>query len=183
MTIHKKIIGFSFVFAVCLAGVSFLSVSAQNTSITAQQTEKIHSNCTSLKNTLNQLHSSDALLRVNMGQTYESVLTKLIDRFNSRLSNNSINNDNLKSVTSEYNTALDVFRLDYKTYEERLSDALNIDCSEQPTAFYDAVAIARGERIRVHADVTRLDRLIDKYQQSLDQFEKDYQSVVQGLRK
>lgn len=183
MTIYKKTIGFSLILTICLAVSSFLSVSAQNTSINAQQAEKIHSNCTSIKNTLNQLHSSDALLRVNMGQTYESILTKLIDRFNGRLLNNSINNDNLKSVTREYNTSLDVFRLDYKTYEERLSYALNIDCSEKPAAFYDAVAIARVERTRVHADVTRLNQLIDKYQQSLDQFEKDYKSVVQGLKK
>lgn len=183
MTIHRKMIGISVLAVACFSLVSFLNVSAQETTINTQQTEQIRSSCTSLKNTLNQLHSSDALLRVNRGQTYESILTKLIDKFNSRLSNNNISNDGLKSATNEYSVALDTFRQDYKSYEEKMASALNIDCVKRPAAFYDAVALARSGRMVVHADVARLNLLIDTYQQSLDQFEKDYQAVVQGLNK
>lgn len=182
MAFFKKVISLSLILAVCYCCVSFLNVSAQNATITDQQSDRIRSNCTSTKNTLSQLHASDALLRVNRGQTYESILTKLIDKFNGRLSSNSLNNNNLISVTNEYTTALDNFRTDYKTYEEHLSTALGIDCSKQPVAFYDAISSARNERIKVHADVARLNQLIDNYQLSLDQFEKDYKSAVEGLK-
>jgi len=183
MNIHKRMIIFSLILVACFSALSFLNVSAQNTVINSQQTEQIRSNCASTKNTLNQLHASDALLRVNRGQAYESVLTKLLDKFNSRVSNNKMSNAGLTSVTNDYVTALDTFRLDYKTYEEHLSAAIDIDCSKEPVTFYDAVLLARTERDKVHTDVIRLNQLIDKYQVSLNQFGDDNKAAIKGINK
>jgi hypothetical protein len=167
-------------FAVILSGLSLLNVVAQNTSVDDQQIEQIRSNCVSTKNTLNQLHASDALLRVNMGQIYESMSTKLMDRFNGRVANNSINNDNLVSITTNYNLALDTFRSDYRIYEEKLSLALGINCSNQPVAFYDAILSAHTKRSQVHSDVVIMNQYIDKYQSAVNQFEEDYQITIKG---
>jgi hypothetical protein len=107
---------------------------------------------------------------------------KLMDRFNSRVSSNSFDNAPLVSVTTNYGLMLDNFRSDYKTYEEHLSSAIAIDCSKQPVAFYDAISLARTERIQVHADVLKLNQYIDQYQSAVNQFEKDYQSSANGAK-
>ncbi len=174
----KKLLSSCFGAAAVISGLVFISASAQSIPMTRAQIDQIRNNCDSTKVTLNQLHASDALLRVNRGQTFESMSTKLMKRFNSRLSANNYNNEALVLVTNNYDTMLDTFRSDYKTYEEQLSATLNIDCSNQPATFYDAVASARTKRNQVHTDVVKLNQLIDKYQAAVNQFEKDYQTAA-----
>ena len=164
--------------ATILSGMTLLHVAAQSATMTSQQIELIRSNCVSTKNTLSQLHASDALLRVNRGQIYESMSTKLMERFNIRIANNGYSNISLVAITKSYGQMLDNFRLDYKSYEEQLVLALDINCSNQPVAFYDAVALARTKRDQVHADVIELGRYIDQYQSGVNQFENDYKGVT-----
>lgn len=168
--------------AMIVSGAIFLRVSAQDSSITSQQIDLVRSSCVSTKNTLNQLHASDALLRVNRGQIYESIETKLMNGFNGRLSNNSFNNSNMASITSNYESTLNTFRSHYIIYEEQLTTAINIDCSKQPAAFYDAISSARNKRDQVHSDVVKLNQYIDQYQAAVDQFEKDYQTAANGMK-
>jgi hypothetical protein len=182
MKIPPKPLVVCLLLAVILGSMSLLKVSAQNTTITDQQIERIRTNCVSAKNTLNQLHSSDALLRVNRGQIYESMSTKLMERFNGRVAKSNFNNTSLVSVTTDYGLMLDTFRSDYITYEEKLSSAIDIDCLKQPVAFYDAISVARIERNQVHADVLKLNQYIDQYQLAVDQFEKIYQVTLNGVK-
>lgn len=158
--------------AVVLTLIGVLGVAhAQSAPMTDDQITRIKANCTSAKNTLNQLHASDALLRVNRGQIYESMSTKLMIRFNDRVSSNRLNADDLVTVTQTYTATLTTFRLDYQAYEEQLSKALNIDCSKEPVAFYDAVASSRTKRTQVHTDVVKLHQHIDDYKLTVDSFE------------
>lgn len=154
--------------------VTFFAVSAQNPALTDQQIEQISGNCLSTKNTLTQLHASDALLRVNRGQIYESMYTKLMERFNARATANKLDSDDLSDVAQQYNLTLDAFRLDYQVYEEQLAKTLDIDCTKQPTQFYDSVILARSKRDQVHTEVLKLNQYIDQYQLALDQFEQTY---------
>lgn len=151
-----------------------------NAALTAEQIEQIKSSCVVTKNTLTQLHASDALLRVNRGQLYESLQTKLMDGFNGRVANNNLNNANLVSVTNSYESVLNTFRSDYIGYEEQLSSAINIDCSKQPVEFYDSVASARVKRNKVHEDVISLHSFIDQYSAAVKQFEENYKTVAGG---
>ena len=173
-------------FIICLAlvaifsCVSLVKVAAVDGDITSQQIDKILSNCSSAKNTLNQLHASDALLRVTMGQTYESMSTKLMTRFNDRVSKNDLNNSSLVSITNNFNNALDNFRADYITYEEHLSSVISMDCSKQPVSFYDAVSQARTERNRVHTDIIKLNQYVGQYQQAIVQLRSDYENINSG---
>lgn len=182
MKMSKKLLSGCLVIAAVISGLTLISASAESVPMTGSQIDQIRNNCDSTKSTLNQLHASDALMRVNRGQTFESMATKLMDRFNSRLSSNNYNNAALVSVTNNYDTMLDTFRSDYKTYEEQLSATLNIDCSNQPEAFYNAVASARTKRNQVHTDVVKLNQLIDQYQTAVNQFEKDYQTAASKAR-
>lgn len=157
--------------ATAITSVAVLSsVSAENGVITDAQINRIKSSCVSAKNTLNQLHASDALLRVNRGQIYLSMTTKLMTRFNTRVDSNSLDSKSFVSVTNAYNNAVNTFTSDYKSYEEQLSSALRIDCTKEPVTFYDAVASARTKRTQVHSDVVILHQLIDEYESTFDGF-------------
>ena len=164
--------------AIVLSGANFLITKAQDNTITPQQTEYIRGNCISLKNTLNQIHVSDALLRVNMGQRYELMSTKLMDRFNGRVSSNNFNNVGLVSVSGNYKTTLDFFRIDYKLYEEQLANAIKIDCVEDPASFFEAIIVARYRRNQIYADITKLNNFIDQYRSEVEKFEKIFQASV-----
>lgn len=156
--------------AVAIPMVLFVHASAQSTPMTEDQMNRIRTNCVSTKNTLTQLHASDALLRVNRGQIYLSMTTKLMNRFNTRANNNSADVKDLTGVTSSYESTLLNFQNDYKAYEEQLSSVLKIDCSKEPVAFYDAVTRARTKRAQVHNDVLALHQYIDTYKTTFDTF-------------
>jgi len=173
MKISVKLLSICLVVAIIFSATSLLNVSAEDNTMTNQQIDRISGNCTLAKNTLNQIHASDALLRVNMGQLYESMSTKLMTKFNNRVSNNKIDNSSLSSVTGSYNSTLNTFRTDYKIYEEKLTSAIKIDCIEHPVQFYDAVSLARSDRSRVHEDIAKLNQYIDQYQLAVNQFETD----------
>lgn len=148
--------------------------------MTDAQISRIRSNCVSAKNTLNQLHASDALLRVNRGQIYESMTTKLMSRFNSRVDVNNLNSKDLVSVTNAYGGTLGNFRIDYQSYEEQLSTALKIDCTKEPVAFYDAVASARTKRSQVHDDVVALHQFISDYGTTFNTFATEFAKNSEG---
>jgi hypothetical protein len=169
MKLPVRLIALGFVAAVLLSAVSFKGASAQS-DLTDDQLQRISANCLSIKNTLNQLHASDALLRVNRGQIYESMGTKLMDRFNGRLTSNSLDAVGTIAVTNSYRSALDTFRSDYQLYERQLSAAIKIDCDKQPGAFHNAIEDARTKRNKVHTDVGRLHQYIDDYRSAVNDF-------------
>jgi len=145
--------------------------------LTPEQVATIKQNCVSIKSSLSQLHASDALLRVNRGQMYESLATKLMDTFNNRLSSNKLDNKAMNTVTSNYRSALATFRTDYIAYEEKLSDAINTDCTSQPNTFHANLLEARKLRIVVHSDIGKLNHLIDDYRSSVSSFLLNYERV------
>lgn len=145
--------------------------------LTDEQRSRIASNCLSIKSTLAQLHASDALLRVNRGKVYESMATKLMDSFNSRLSSNRLDAKATSAVTSSYRTALNTFRVDYRLYEEKLSATLRLDCTKEPQQFYESLESARSLRKTVHEDVLKLHRYIDDYRSAVGDFLLNYKRV------
>lgn len=146
--------------------------------LSSDQKARIQANCLSIKGSLNQLRASDALLRVNRGQIYESVGTKLMNNFNSRLSNNGLDNKGLVSVGGEYQSALSAFREDYTVYEHQLSATIGIDCSKDPTSFHYALENARTKRSTVHDDVGRLNQYIDDYRAAVNDFMLNFDRVT-----
>ncbi len=138
--------------------------------LTTEQLAKIKSNCTTIKASMSQLHASDALLRVNRGQLYVSVANNLMDNFNSRLSGNGLDNKAMTTVTTSYRSAYSTFYNDYIAYEQKLSEALRIDCQSNPQGFHDTVLAARELRFKVHDDVLKLHRAIDDYRTSVGDF-------------
>jgi hypothetical protein len=181
MKISLKNLAATSVLAVIILSFTLVAiVRADNDGITDQQIQRIRANCLSAKSTLNQLHASDALLRVNRGQTYESMSIKLMSKFNTRVANNQLDNKEFVSITEKYNSILNDFRNHYINYEEHLSSAIAIDCLKKPVSFFDAISVANNDRIKVHKDITKLNQAIDQYRATLIRFEKDLLSESKG---
>ena len=155
----------------------FAGSPAQAEDLSPDQMERVKANCVSIKNSLNQLHASDALLRVNRGQVYEAMSTKLMDAFNDRLGSNRLDNKAMTTVTSNYRTALNAFRSDYIAYEQKLSETIRIDCATQPNTFHNALLEARALRVQVHEDVIKLHRIVDDYRSAVSDFLLNYERV------
>jgi len=146
-----------------------------DTPMTEAQIQRIRDNCVEAQSTLYQLHASDALLRVNRGQLYESMSSKLMEPFDSWLTLNSYNPSDLLSIASDYDSKLTEFRTDYQQYEEAMSKTLQINCTNQPVAFYDSVGDTRDKRAKVHEATLALHDLIKDYKKAFDKFNKDFQ--------
>jgi hypothetical protein len=142
--------------------------------MTEEHIERIRDNCVEAQSILNQLHASDAGLRVNRGQQYEFMSTKLMAPFNSRLALNQLDSGGLPAIASRYNEELTKFRQTYQTYEETLTTTLRINCKNQPVAFYDSLSSARQKRVKVHESAVRLHQLIQEYKTEFEKFAKAY---------
>lgn len=177
MKISKRLVIFSLAALVLLPVLTVNKVEAQ-AFLSDDQLRRIVANCTSAKSTLNQLHASDALLRVNRGQLYESLANRLMNNFNNRLSSNSLDAKGLLLVTTNYKAGLETFRSSYQTYERQLSAALRIDCTKQPADFYVATEDAREKRTKVHENVLKLHQYIDDYRSAVNDFFINYQRVT-----
>lgn len=176
MKIRVRLVVFGMIAASLLS--VFILKNSYATDLSADQTSRIQANCLSIKGSLNQLHASDALLRVNRGQIYESVGTKLMSSFNSRLSNNGLDNKGLVAVTDEYQTALTTFRNDYQSYEQQLSLTIKADCIKDPSGFHASLEDARTKRSTVHTDVTHLNQYIDDYRSAVNDFMLNFERVT-----
>src|SRR5689334_18968108 len=112
--------------------------------MTDEHIARIRMNCQDAQSSLSQLHASDALLRVNRGQLYESISTKLMAPLNSRIALHRLDGVKLVATTTRYESQLATFRAKYQEYEEAMSDVLRVNCVNQPVAFYDKVADTRA---------------------------------------
>lgn len=159
-----------------LLWASFASAQSQ-TVLTSEQEEQIKANCTSIKGSLNQLHASDAVLRVNRGQIYQSMARNLMDNFNNRLGSNGLDNKAMLTVTGNYRIAFTKFNTDYISYEQKVSQILRADCTNQPAQFYRFIEEARELRGIVHEDVKKMHQLIDDYRTSVNGFYLNYERL------
>lgn len=165
------------VLSALVAGIflfSTVTAQAQQATMTDAHIQRIVSSCVQANRALTQLHASDALLRVNRGQLYDLISTRLMARLNSRLSLNRLDGSKLVSVAAAFDTSLNAFRLRYQVYEEQLSSTIKIDCTKQPVAFYDAVGKARELRSSVHDAVLDLSRYTNEYGQEFDAFREEF---------
>lgn len=143
---------------------------APSAPMTGAHIERIRANCVEAQSVLRRLHASDGLLRVNRGQLYELISTKLMAPMNSRIALNRLDGMGLVSITANYERQLDAFRLSYKEYEESMSATLEIDCTNQPVAFYDKVNESREKRQRVNEHTLVLHKTIGDYRTEFEAF-------------
>jgi len=171
----KRIIILAAIFSVVLSGASLWQVMAQTTTMTEAHIERIKANCIDAQASLTQLHTSDALLRVNRGRMYETIATKLMVPFNSRVTSNQLDGKSLIDIYTTYEKHLAEFRSNYQSYEQSMSETLRINCQNQPVSFYDKVNATSELRKRVHASVVALHKAINDYKVAFDAFAKKFE--------
>ena len=136
--------------------------------MTEAHIERIRANCQTARSALSRVHASDGVLRVNLGPLYESISTKLMAPFNSRVALNKYDGAQLVELTSQYEKQLNEFRADYKVYEESMSRTLRINCQNEPVAFYDSVAETREKRQLVNQRTVQLQKTIQDYKNAFE---------------
>lgn len=150
----------------------------ETTALSAEKLAAIQSRCATIKTNLNQLHTTDALLRVNRGQVYASISADLMAKLNSRIALNRLDGARLIQVTNTYEDNHAMFRQAYQEYNDEIVDLLNIDCEAKPQEFYDTLLHAREKRARVHESVKRLNTNINEYQTAFVQFRERFEQEV-----
>lgn len=171
----KRIIILAAIFSVVLSAASLWQVMAQTTTMTEAHIERIKANCIDAQASLTQLHTSDALLRVNRGRMYETIATKLMVPFNSRVTSNQLDGKSLIEIYTTYEKHLAEFRSNYQSYEQSMSETLRINCQNQPVSFYDKVNATSELRKRVHTSVVALHKAINDYKVAFDAFAKKFE--------
>lgn len=177
----KKILGIvAGLVAAAMAGATvYVTVQAQQAPMTEVHIEWIRANCVDAQSILSQLHASDALLRVNRGQLYESISTKLMAPFDSRVALNKYDGSKLVQEAALYESQLTDFRSRYKAYEEAMVKTLKINCTNEPVAFYDSVADTRDKRQLVHQSTLALHKTIQSYKDAFEAFAASVQEKKQ----
>ena len=141
--------------------------------LTDDQVEYIRNNCTDTQTVLRSLHSTDAVARINLGQQYEAVSTRLMAPMNSRIALNKLDGVELAKTTLAYNDEFDHFRKNaYPTYEKTVSSAISLACYDQPIEFYDTLSDALDKRKQVRTSVDKLSKLLGQYHDQLADVEK-----------
>ena len=102
------------------------------------QLTQIKQNCVRVKSNLRRIHANDGLVRVNQGQQYEVIATRLMAPLNSRIALNRLDGVELAKTTVEYNTQLTAFRSEYRQYEEKLSELLRTTAPTNRSSFTTA---------------------------------------------
>ncbi|MDO4780986.1 MAG: hypothetical protein Q4A34_01140 [Candidatus Saccharibacteria bacterium] len=125
--------------------------------------DAVKAQCTSVKVTLRQLHTNDQLLRVNVGQTYNTVSAQYMARLNSRLVLKKIRSAEVVAITDRFEAQRRVFAERYNAYDSAISKLLTLDCKTQPTDFYAQLVAARDARHKLSSAVGDLNDSLTDY--------------------
>lgn len=138
--------------------------------LTEAQTQAIADSCTVSKIALGNVHSNDAVVRINLGQEYVNISSRLMAPLNSRISLAGRDGVELTRITAEYNQVLQEFRSAYSVYDDSVSRALAIDCRSRQAEYYAAIMTAREERQTVRGLLDGLNELAAEYRTEVDAF-------------
>ncbi|MDO8335562.1 MAG: hypothetical protein Q7T74_02125 [Candidatus Saccharibacteria bacterium] len=164
---------------VLLAVISVFVVSQTATAQTAELTPEkqvvIVQTCVAAQTTLQKIQHNDAATRVNRGQSYETIVNRLMTPLNIRATSNEYNNSAplLIGTTSKYQQALDSFKKDYENYDDAVSLALKTKCKDKPAVFYGYIEEARTQRQNVANDVATLTTLISDYRNNVQKLKTE----------
>lgn len=168
-----SILGFLLTVAVCGVWLN-QPVQAVEVTLSDAHAEKIRTNCVDVRANLNRLHASDGLMRVNRGQLYEAISTKLMAPLNSRLVLNRVEPGKLLTLAGSFDQQLKEFRSTYQQYEVAMSRLLVIDCAKDPSSFYTSLLDARNKRQQTHEANETIQNTITEFGREFDTFTTQY---------
>ncbi len=148
--------------------------------VTDKQLTLIRNNCTDIKVTLTRIQNSDLSLRINRDYIYQAIASRLMVPLNQRIASNQLDGTNLIAITAEFNSADKEYYNAYRSYANAMSNAINIDCTRQPSQFYDAVAEARVQRKIFYQADQAMVKLMNDYRSQFSIFSKQLAGKSNG---
>lgn len=167
------------VVAIALFGMALFlhpSAKAAEMTITPEKIELIKARCTENLATLNRLHKTDAFLRTDRGNLYRTISDKLMVPLNRRIASTQLDGGALLTITADYNREYNRFYDAYIEYDNAVSKILEIDCNQEPVAFYTALVEAREKRSELSSINQSIRELIRQYGELFVDFKNDYES-------
>lgn len=135
--------------------------------------DKIKASCDVIRPGLRRLHTSDALLRVNTGQEYNSISARLMARLNSRLALNRIDSAKFVEIAAKFDAQREQFSTHYNEYEASLSSLIRIDCRVSPTEFYAALLKTRDARNKLSISVQSMNDSLVEYRVAVEHLKQE----------
>ena len=145
------------------------AVEAQSVDATADSEiiKTLDRNCSSVRVAIKNIHTNDALTRVNVGQRYNSISTKLMARLNGRLAINKLDSSKLVNITNEFESTRLKFNSNYNDYDTAMTDLQRVKCSNNVADYYQKLTVAREARNKLSEDVKILDELLVRYKEEV----------------
>lgn len=150
-------------FALLWAGPTAYATEDSALLLSDGQIALVRQNCTMAQAGLERILANDGLLRVNLGQQFESISSRLMTPMNGRIALNKLDGIDLAKTTVDYNKELDTFRKQYQEYKEAIEESVQMNCADKPVGFYDQVALARKKRAQVRESVVKLQGYVKQY--------------------
>lgn len=166
----KRLIAVAIVSLASLAMLFFTQPRAAALTLTPEALDAIRQRCVTTQSELALLHSNDTLLRVNQGQRYESLMSRLMSPMNSRLVLNRYDAEGFVRITNQYEKKLTTFRSNWVAYEKRLQQTFSSNCRDDPEKFYNDIQTVRSLRKTLRQNVVDLNNSITSYRQALASF-------------
>lgn len=133
--------------------------------------DRLQVRCDDIQVTLRRLHTSDSLLRVNIGQAYNGISARLMARLNSRLALNRIDSTKFVDISAQFDRERATFAAAYTEYETALSALLKANCKNRPTEYYAALLTARDARLKLAESVKSLNTSLHEYQVAIEELQ------------
>ncbi len=150
---------------------------AQTTELTPEKQTIIEQSCVSAQTVLQRIQHNDAATRVNRGQGYETLVSRLMTPLNSRATSRGYNDSAslMVDTTKRYQQGLENFKDHYKAYDDAISASLKVKCKQEPAKFYGYIEEARRQRQNLASDVGNLSGLIGEYRENVVKLRSEVQ--------
>ncbi len=159
------------VFACAALIVLLFSTPAEG--LDARQKGAISQNCSSIKQSLEQLQKVDSRTRTYLGTTYETIANKFITPLNLSLVKN--NRPTFSDIQTNFMSGQSHFREDYTIYMRELEKLIGIDCQNNADEFYDQLVTVRKKRANLRTDTEDMLKLAQKQYQSAEKLKQSLQ--------
>ena len=127
--------------------------------------------CFHFKLKLSKVHERDGVMRVSLGQAYDSLSSKLITKLNTKIASQNLDGGKLLAHAAAFQKEHAAFIDSYKTYEFAMNHLLKSDCRTQSQQFYLELKTVQSMRQEVHQRVGKLQRIANDYYVAFEAFE------------
>lgn len=138
--------------------------------------DPVSMDCLDVKFKLGEVHRTDRLLRVTLGEGYDNMSSNVMGHLNARIVQNKLDGSELIRIAAEFEEAHATFRKDYTAYDEVMLSLLKANCQSRTQSYYLELQAAKSLRQTLHEDVQELEEILERYHEAFKDFRKSLES-------